>query len=99
MDPIVVGEPNILPHIDGVYAFLSKDKEGNEGLCGFQYKTGHWMPMVAADEKRMKSLIPVAEQIAANSDQDVILVKFSNREELRRFVAKKKGKADGTPKS
>lgn len=91
MESIVLGEPNTLPLIDGIYAFLSKDNKGNEGLCAFQFKPGNWMPLVAADKERLDALTPVAEEIAKSSGQDVILVKFSNREELKRFVAPKKG--------
>lgn len=83
---IVIGEPNTLPHIDGIFAFLSKDDKGNEGLCAFQYKPGHWLPLVAADEKRLASLMPVAQEIARHSEHDVVLVKFSTREEVKVFT-------------
>jgi hypothetical protein len=40
------------------------------------------MPMVAADEARMKSLKPFAHQVALVTKRKVRLVKFHNKEEI-----------------
>jgi len=49
--------------ITKVWIFVSVDEDGDEGVCAFMGSQG-WMPMVAADEKRLHSLIPVAQEIA-----------------------------------
>jgi hypothetical protein len=90
---IVLEPPNTLPEIGEIYAFLSMDAAGNEGLCAYQARSDLWLPMVFADKKKIEILSPMAQEIANNSKHDVVLVKFNNREELKRFT---KGKSDGT---
>jgi len=85
---IVTGE-NTIPKIESLYAFFSVDENGNEGLCAFEYKPGHWLPLIAADEKRVTSLVPIAQEIAINSKKEVVLVKLFNREKIHRFPAEK----------
>jgi hypothetical protein len=72
--------PNKL-RIDEIYAFISVDPEGNEGVCAFQSK-GMMVPMVAADLKMVEHLKPVAKQLAAISPYPIKLVKFSTRTEV-----------------
>jgi len=55
--------------ITELYAFVSKDKDGNEGLLGFRSHEG-WMPMVGADVERVESLIPLANEIKKRSGVD-----------------------------
>jgi hypothetical protein len=51
--------------IDAVWLFVSVDNEGNEGVCGAPLMgPGTLVPLIAADEARLKSLIPVAQQMA-----------------------------------
>ena len=47
--------------ITEIYAFVSKDKEGNEGIMGFKMPDGNWMPMIGADVDRVDQLIPYAD--------------------------------------
>jgi hypothetical protein len=75
---------NHLLRIDALWAFVSTDADGNEGLCAAPLQ-GMTMPMIAADEKRLASLIPMAEQLATISGMTIRLVKLSTREELREF--------------
>ncbi len=77
---------NTMPRIDAVWAFLSVDPDdGNEGVVAFQCD-GIWMPLVAADVTRMRAFRDVAANIAAAQHITVKLVKFTNREEIERFV-------------
>jgi hypothetical protein len=79
--PIVVGSPNHLLSIDELWVFISKDKDGNEGVCGAPIG-GTFMPLVAADPARVDSLRRVAQMIVDNSEgHEIILRKFSNSED------------------
>jgi hypothetical protein len=78
---------NEMPHIDQMWAFLSIDPEdGNEGvIAGPLMGPGSVVPLVAADEKRLASLEPVARQWATVFGRVVRLVKFSQREVIMEF--------------
>ena len=70
--------PGLMPHIAHVWAYLSVDQDGDEAVCGFLY-AGKWIAMVAADEKRVESLRPIAAEIVAETGKIVRLVKFTER--------------------
>jgi hypothetical protein len=74
--------PNQLLRIDEIYLFVSSDETG-EGVCaGPLFGPGTVVPLIAADEARLKSLIPVARQIAKASGKKVKLLKFTTRSEI-----------------
>lgn len=53
-----------MPKITEMFAFVVADKDENdEGVMGFGTPGGGMMPMVGADLDRVKSLIPIADQI------------------------------------
>ena len=69
--------------IMSIWAYVSENEEGVEGICGFNDpRTGQWVPMIAADEERLKSLKPFAHQIAVVTKKKVKLVKFHKREDV-----------------
>jgi hypothetical protein len=76
-----------MPHIGHIWAFLSVDDDGNEGLCGIRTNEG-WLPLVCADDARMKSLIPIAHGIARSTGKLIKLVKFHNREDIKDILPK-----------
>lgn len=78
---VVVGDPNHLLRIDEVWAFISKDEEGHEGLCAIQTLDG-WMPLIAADKERLESLRSEAKKLAEHTPNDIVLCRFHNREEV-----------------
>ncbi|MGY8661749.1 hypothetical protein Q3C01_05190 [Bradyrhizobium sp. UFLA05-109] len=81
-DPEVHSPPNELRRIDAVWAFISSDETG-EGLCaGPLMGPGTLIPLVAADEVRLQSLLPWARWIAQASGKAIKLVKLSHREEI-----------------
>lgn len=83
MATVILNPPNTL-HVDCIYAFLSTDEQGNEGVCAVQTSQG-MMPLIAADPERVKSLMKWARYLAAEQGQTgkaIKLVKFSQREEL-----------------
>lgn len=69
--------------IKEIWAYVSEDEKGEEGICGFNDpRTNQWVPMIAADEERLKSLKPFAHQISVVTKRKVKLVKFHNREDV-----------------
>lgn len=72
--------------IDSISAWVSRDEEGNEGICGFNSPLG-WMPMIAADEERLKSLRPFAEDVARTTGRPVYRVQFYLRREVENIGA------------
>lgn len=52
--------------IEEVFVFVAQDEHGGEGVMAFQtIPTGNWMPMVAGDAERVRSMVRVADQISA----------------------------------
>jgi hypothetical protein len=69
--------------IASIWAYVSENEKGEEGICGFNDpRTSQWVPMIAADEERLKSLKPFAHQIAVITKKKVKLVKFQTREDV-----------------
>lgn len=68
-----------------LHAFVSVDKDDEEGICSFQGASGvHW-PMICADVERLKQFRPIAEELAKGAalvGVKIKLVKFSTREDL-----------------
>lgn len=84
--------PNVLPHIGSVWAFLSVDQAGNEGVCAAPIGPGGMtLPLIAADQARLASLTPIAEALAAMTGMTIRLVEFTGRVDLREI----KGPANG----
>jgi hypothetical protein len=73
---------NELLRIDEVYLFVSLDQHG-EGVCGAPVLgPGSLVPLIAADQAKVKALLPWAREIAAMSGKPVKLAKFTTRTEL-----------------
>ena len=66
--------------ITEIYAFVSVDDEGNEGIMGFQTSQG-MMPMIGADLERVASLIEVADKIKENTGMDYEVRTFKQKVE------------------
>lgn len=77
-------KPDLL-RIDQVWVFVAQDDAGNEGVCAFNAGNLGWLPMVAADEKRVASLRETAAQMAKTSGDKIVLCKFSVRDEVETF--------------
>ena len=72
--------PNTQQRIDEVYMFVSVDETG-EGVCAAPIGDSV-MPLIAADEARLKNLIPIARHLSKLSGKTVKLIKLSQRTEL-----------------
>lgn len=71
-----------MPKIDQIFAFIAEDEgPDDEGITSFHSaQHGGWMPMVAADEKRIDSLRQFAQAISDESGKKITLIRFSQRE-------------------
>lgn len=75
-----------MPKINECYLFVATDSSPeDEGIAAFLAKSDMWLPMVAADMKRVESLRGMAQRVADESGDVVRLIKFSVREELEVF--------------
>ncbi len=82
---VILAPPNEQLRIDEVWMFISVDETG-EGVCAAPLMgPGSTVPLIAADEARLKSLIPIARQLARDSGKQVQLIKLSQRTELMTF--------------
>lgn len=88
---VVLAPPNTLLRVDKLWAYLSKDGAGNEGLTAGSLPNGMLMPLIAADPERLKSITPMAERLATLTGLSITLVEFTTRTDLRTI----KGKTDG----
>lgn len=70
-------------YIDSLYAYLARDADGNEGVCGWLRPDGMWIALVGADLDRMTSLEPIARDIAAATRSTIELVHFTTRAHIR----------------
>ena len=68
--------------IDNVWLAVSVDDDGTEGVCAVMVN-GAWMPLLAADEKRLPFIIEQASQIAAIQQRLIRIVKLTTREEVQ----------------
>jgi hypothetical protein len=76
--------------IEKIWAYIAVDSNGNEGICGF-ISNGRVVPMIGADEDRIKSLEPLAQELAKSTGCPIKLVSFSNRIEERELWGASEG--------
>lgn len=87
---------NVLPRIDSIHAFLSVDPEdGCEGVIAITDPFLGSMPLIAADDTRLKALWPIAERTARKAGITVRLVKFSTREVIAEITPEVVAKGGG----
>jgi hypothetical protein len=68
--------------ITELWALVSQDKKGEEGVCGFHGRDGVFWPMVCADVARLRSYIPIAEEISKESGMKIEVRRFTTMETL-----------------
>lgn len=93
--PMVAVTPlNYLGRIEHFWAFLSVD-EGGEGVCAAPLAPGMLtVPMIAADERRLDSLKPLARKLPNIFGKPVRLAKFSTREDIEIYQPETGGTND-----
>ncbi len=87
MTVAIVTPPTHL-RIDKLWAYISRDERGNEGLCAATMPNGMLLPLIAADQARLESLTPIAEALAKHAKFSIHLVEFTGRTELRTIEGK-----------
>lgn len=80
-----VHDPGNKFSINEIWAFVSRDDDGNEGVVGATMG-GVFMPLIAADKDRLDSLRPLAKDMLRLSKKKIFLVKFSQRSEIEEIV-------------
>jgi hypothetical protein len=88
MSSLYTVPPNTTFYIGEIWAYISEDDRGNEGVCGCMLG-GTFMAMVAADKARLDQLRPVAQRMARDMrnapgtlKRKIKLVKFTQRIEV-----------------
>ena len=77
--------PDNVGPITEIYAVVSIDKEGREGICGKMAQMGMQPLVCTKNMKNLDKLPEWAETIARDTKQKVRLIKFTCREELKTF--------------
>jgi hypothetical protein len=81
--PVLLVPLNTMPRcIERIWAWLSVDAAGNEGVLAGPSPFGGLMPLIAADEARLESLRPMARAIAAGAKMRIVLARFETRADL-----------------
>jgi hypothetical protein len=84
-EPIIVDNPGGLGfRITQLWAYLAVQGEDDddEGVAAIRINN-QWMPLVAADEKRLKDLTPWALRLANESGIPIKLARFDVRTDIR----------------
>ena len=75
--------------IEEIWAYCCEDEEG-EGLVGY-HQDGHgWIPLVGADEERVKLYDEMAQRIANGTGKKIICKKFTHLEIVKTFTSREK---------
>lgn len=72
-------------HIDEVFAFISVDENGDEGVIAVKGHDGSYLPLIGADMERIDSLRHIAAHTGEANNMTVKLIKLSVREELETY--------------
>lgn len=65
-----------------ITAFVSVDKDGNEGVIGQLMPDGKWMPFICADETRIQTLLPFAIEVSRMTKIPFKILQFGTRTDL-----------------
>lgn len=79
---IIGGNPNL--KIDMLYAFIAQDVDG-EGVMAAQTTINGMsvmMPLIGADLARIKSLLPIVQEISQKTGKSFKLYSFNNKVEM-----------------
>jgi hypothetical protein len=69
--------------IESISAFISVGPDDEEGVIGAPIgPQGEMVPLIAADETRLRQLAPVALAMAQQYHMRIKLIRFTNREEV-----------------
>lgn len=81
MAAILIDAKGAMPRIESLWAYLSVDEDGDEGVIGRAHGV-MWVPLVAADETRLRGLRSTAKAVARQTGRVVRLVRFTVRQDV-----------------
>lgn len=87
METIIHNPGNYLV-VEKVTCFVSVDKDGNEGIMGANTEMG-FIPLIGADEERIKSLYPIAKQISKLAGVPFKVIQLNTRADITEEVKSK----------
>jgi hypothetical protein len=79
----IVGKPDL--KIEELYAIIAKDENGDEGIMGASMVIEGqpmMMPLVGADETRVRKWIPHAVAIAKETGMEFRICRFRDRKDV-----------------
>jgi hypothetical protein len=78
--------------IQKLTAFITIDEKGEEGIISFlDPKTQTIMPLVCADEARIKSMYPMAVKICSAFGKSFKIMEFTNCRDVTEEISNKYG--------
>ncbi len=75
---MLLDPPNELPSVKEMYAFVSVDEEGREGLCGLNLGNS-WTPAITANPRLLPQMREALLREFKRSTKKLRLVKFCER--------------------
>jgi hypothetical protein len=78
----VLTPPPLPFQIQALWAYIGRDADGTEGVLGTTLPSGAMIPLIGADEARIKSYRPFAIKVARASAKRIFLAHFSQRTDL-----------------
>lgn len=82
---VVINDSGNYMKLDELWAFMSVDDDGNEGLCAFMGPDNVMIPMIAGDPERVDQLKPLAADMALKAGKKIRLARFSTKEIVEEF--------------
>lgn len=73
----VVHDPKNTFRIESVWAYISQDEDGNEGVCAV-----NGLPLLAADPTRLAAIRGVAVRMKELTPKKIILIRLHQREDM-----------------
>lgn len=84
--PEVLDLPGNEEPITMLWAFLSVDDQGREGICGAQIGDQHY-PMITAEKNVLDMMRTTAKHLAARTGKPIRCVRFTQRETVETITS------------
>lgn len=78
---MIILEPENTYRITEMWAFISQDDNGNEGILGFDSPLGI-SPMMTTSPKVLESFRPIAVALASETGKKILLIKLTHRTDV-----------------
>jgi hypothetical protein len=78
---MTVHSPKNTFRITAIWAAVSVDEDGMEGVCAVNLN-GTWTPLLAADETRLERVVDQARHLAKATGKRIKIIKLTSRIEV-----------------